>query len=90
MQSISHSSNVLFRVSGPELRTVLSGKAKCPPEYLFNGSMLNLPTEFVYTLNYQLVYVIDWAIEHVEGGMEEQKSLDFGVFVRIAPCIQQG
>jgi BCCIP len=72
-----------------ELTTILSGQTKRPAGFLLHGRMLNLPIEIVNTLHQQLVLDIDWAVEHAEGGIEEQKSLDFGIMIRIAPCIQE-
>lgn len=69
-----------------ELRVILSGTTQRPAGFLLHGRMLNLPLELVLTLHQQLVQDMDWAVEHAEGGKEEQKSLDFGLLVRLAPC----
>ena len=68
-----------------ELETVLSGKTKRPAGFMFHSRMVNLPLELVHVLHQQLVLDMDWAVDNAEGGVEEQKSLDFGAFVRIAP-----
>jgi hypothetical protein len=68
-----------------ELETVLSGKTKRPAGFMLHSRMINLPLELVLVLHQQLVLDLDWAVENAEGGVDEQKSLDFGAFVRIAP-----
>jgi len=73
-----------------ELQVVLSGQTKRPAGFLLHGRMINLPLEIVYELQQQLVLDMDWAVEHAEGGEEERKSLDFGAFVRLAPCQAEG
>ncbi len=73
-----------------EMETVLSGKTKRPAGFLLHGRMINLPLEIVLVLHQQLVMDMDWAVEHAEGGEEERKSLDFGAFVRLAPCTAGG
>eukprot|EP00546_Thalassionema_frauenfeldii_P002661 CAMPEP_0178935078 /NCGR_PEP_ID=MMETSP0786-20121207/24294_1 /TAXON_ID=186022 /ORGANISM="Thalassionema frauenfeldii, Strain CCMP 1798" /LENGTH=336 /DNA_ID=CAMNT_0020613083 /DNA_START=3 /DNA_END=1013 /DNA_ORIENTATION=- len=69
-----------------ELKIVLSGETKRPAGFLLHSRMVNLPLEIVETLHNQLVLDMDWAVENAEGGVEEQKSLDFGAFVRLAPA----
>jgi len=69
-----------------ELETVLSGKTKRPAGFMIHGRMVNLPLEITHVLHQQLVLDMDWAVEHAEGGEDERKSLDFGVFVLMAPC----
>ena len=69
-----------------ELRVILSGSTKRPAGFLLQGRMLNLPIEMVLTLHQQLIQDIDWAVENAGGGKEEQKSLDFGLILRLAPC----
>jgi hypothetical protein len=73
-----------------ELEIVLSGKTKRPAGFLLHGRMINMPMEIVEVLQQQLVKDMDWAVKSAEGGVEEQKSLDFGAFVRLAPCQQEG
>ena len=73
-----------------ELQVVLSGQTKRPAGFLLHGRMINLPLEIVYELQQQLVLDMDWAVEHAEGGEEERKSLDFGAFIRLAPCQAEG
>lgn len=41
--------------------------------------------EIVQVLHEQLVLDMDWAVENAQGGEEEQKSLNFGAFVLLAP-----
>ena len=69
-----------------ELETVLSGKTKRPAGFMLHGRMINMPLEIVEVLHKQLVLDMDWAVENAEGGEAERKSLDFGAFVRLAPC----
>lgn len=69
-----------------ELEVVLSGKTKRPAGFVLHGRMLNLPLEIVEVLQQQLVLDMDWAVEHAEGGVDARKALDFGVFLRLAPC----
>ena len=73
-----------------ELTIVLSGATKRPAGLLLHGRMVNMPLEIVLVLHQQLVLDMDWAIKNAEGGDAERKSLDFGVFVRLAPCQQEG
>ena len=73
-----------------ELQVVLGGTTKRPAGILLLGRMVNLPLEITLELYQQLVKDMDWAVEHAEGGPEERKSLDFGVFIRLAPCQQEG
>ena len=73
-----------------ELEVVLSGKTQRPAGFLLHGRMVNLPLEIVLVLHQQLVLDMDWAVENAEGGEAERKSLDFGVFVRLAPCQKEG
>lgn len=70
----------------PELETVLSGKTKRPAGFFFHERMVNVPLEITEVLHQQLVLDMDWAVENAHGGEEERKSLDFGAFVRMAPC----
>ena len=69
-----------------ELETVLSGKTKRPAGFFFHERMVNVPLEITEVLHQQLVLDMDWAVENAHGGEEERKSLDFGAFVRMAPC----
>jgi BCCIP len=73
-----------------DLELVLSGSTKRPAGLLLHGRMINLPLDITLVLHQQLVLDMDWAVENAEGGEEERKSLDFGAFVRIAPCQQGG
>lgn len=69
-----------------ELETVLSGKTKRPAGFFFQERMVNVPLEITEVLHQQLVLDMDWAVENAHGGEAERKSLDFGAFVRMAPC----
>jgi hypothetical protein len=73
-----------------ELEVVLSGKTKRPAGFFLHGRMINMPLEIVQVLQQQLVLDMDWAVDNAEGGPEERKSLDFGAFVRLAPCQSSG
>lgn len=68
-----------------EMETVLSGTTKRPVGFLLHSRMVNLPLEICEILHQQLVLDMDWAVENAEGGEDERKSLDFGVFIRLAP-----
>mmetsp|Transcript_27143 Transcript_27143/g.56554 ORF Transcript_27143/g.56554 Transcript_27143/m.56554 type:complete len:248 (+) Transcript_27143:514-1257(+) len=74
----------------PEMETVLSGKTKRPAGFFFQERMVNVPMEITEVMHQQLVLDMDWAVENAEGGEEERKSLDFGAFVRLAPCSGSG
>ena len=69
-----------------ELETVLSGKTKRPAGFFFQERMVNVPLEITEVLHQQLVLDMDWAVDNAYGGEDERKSLDFGAFVRMAPC----
>jgi hypothetical protein len=71
-----------------ELTTVLSGKTKRPAAFYLHGRMVNLPLEIVEVLHQQLVMDMDWAVKNAEN--VDRKSLDFGVFVRLAPSYRSG
>ncbi|MGK3742069.1 MAG: hypothetical protein ACI90V_008923 [Bacillariaceae sp.] len=76
-----------------ELDMVLSGNTKRPCGFLFQCRMVNLPLEIVDVLHSQLILDMDHATDKVSknGGSEEQrKSLDYGVFIRIAPTYKEG
>jgi protein BCP1 len=73
-----------------ELEVVLSGKTPRPAGFLLHGRFINLPLEIVYELHDQLVKDMDWAVVNAEGGEAERKALDFGGFVILAPCQQEG
>ncbi|KAL3803714.1 hypothetical protein HJC23_003768 [Cyclotella cryptica] len=73
-----------------ELETVLSGKTKRPAGFFFQERVVNVPLEITEVLHKQLVLDMDWAVENAEGGEDERKSLDFGAFVRLAPCYKSG
>ena len=67
------------------METVLSGKTKRPAGFFFHERMVNVPLEITYVLHQQLVLDMDYAVEHTSDE-KEKKSLDFGAFVRLAPC----
>lgn len=69
-----------------EFETVLSGKTKRPAGFFFHERMVNIPLEITEVLHQQLVLDMDWAVQNAHGGEEERKALDFGAFVRMAPC----
>eukprot|EP00554_Chaetoceros_debilis_P005324 CAMPEP_0194075102 /NCGR_PEP_ID=MMETSP0149-20130528/2130_1 /TAXON_ID=122233 /ORGANISM="Chaetoceros debilis, Strain MM31A-1" /LENGTH=354 /DNA_ID=CAMNT_0038755459 /DNA_START=87 /DNA_END=1151 /DNA_ORIENTATION=+ len=69
-----------------EMETVLSGKTKRPAGMLIHGRMVNLPLEITLVLHEQLILDMDWAVDNAGGGKIEQKSLDFGAFMILAPC----
>ena len=68
-----------------ELTTVLSGKTARPAGFFFMERMVNVPLEITYILHEQLVLDMDYAIQTADDEIE-RKSLDFGAFVRMAPC----
>jgi len=68
-----------------EMETVLSGKTKRPAGFFFQERMVNVPLEITEVLHQQLVLDMDYAVEHADNE-KERKSLDFGAFVRLAPC----
>lgn len=72
-----------------EFEVVLSGKTKRPAGFLLHGRMVNLPLDITLVLHQQLVLDMDWAVDSAEGGESERKSLNFGAFVRLAPCQQE-
>jgi hypothetical protein len=63
----------------------LSGKTKRPAGFFFQERMVNVPLEIVEVLHSQLVLDMDHAVAHADDEAE-RKSLDFGAFVRLAPC----
>ena len=69
-----------------ELETILSGKTKRPAGFMLHSRMVNIPLEITEVLHDQLTQDMDWAVKNAEGGEVERKSLDFGVFVLLAPC----
>lgn len=71
-----------------EMETVLSGKTRRPAGIFMHGRMVNLPLEITHVLHEQLVQDMKWAVEHAEGGEEQRKSLNFGAFVLLAPCLR--
>jgi BCCIP len=73
-----------------ELQVVLSGETRRPAGLLLQARMINVPLEICSVLHEQLILDIDWAMKHAEGGPVEQKSLDFGIIVRLAPCTRGG
>jgi len=68
-----------------EMETVLSGKTKRPAGFFFQERMVNVPLEITEVLHQQLVLDMDYAVDHADNEVE-RKSLDFGAFVRLAPC----
>jgi len=68
-----------------ELTTVLSGQTARPAGFFFMERMVNVPLEITYILHEQLILDMDYAIKTADDEME-RKSLDFGAFVRMAPC----
>lgn len=73
-----------------EMETVLSGKTKRPAGFYFHARMVNTPLEIVEVIQEQLVLDMDWAVKNAMGGEAERKSLDFGVFIRLAPATMDG
>ena len=51
--------------------------------------MVNVPLEITEVLHQQLVLDMDYAVNNADDE-DERKSLDFGAFVRLAPCYKQG
>ncbi|KAL9188175.1 hypothetical protein ACHAXT_006553 [Thalassiosira profunda] len=70
-----------------ELETVLSGKTKRPAGFFFQERMVNVPLEITEVLHQQLILDMDHAVNTADDEAE-RKSLDFGAFVRLAPCYQ--
>lgn len=68
-----------------EMETVLSGKTKRPAGFFFQERMVNVPLEITEVLHHQLILDMDHAVKTADDEAE-RKSLDFGAFVRIAPC----
>ena len=68
-----------------EMETVLSGRTKRPAGFFIQERMVNVPLEITYILHEQLVLDMDYAINNADDEIE-RKSLDFGAFVRLAPC----
>mmetsp|Transcript_27887 Transcript_27887/g.58907 ORF Transcript_27887/g.58907 Transcript_27887/m.58907 type:complete len:384 (+) Transcript_27887:113-1264(+) len=68
-----------------EMETVLSGKTKRPAGFFFQERMVNVPLEITEVLHQQLVLDMDHAVATADDEAE-RKSLDFGAFVRLAPC----
>lgn len=73
----------------PEMETVLSGKTKRPAGFFFQERMVNVPLEITEVLQQQLVLDMDHAVKNARDE-DEKKSLDFGAFVRLAPCYSGG
>ncbi|KAL7458214.1 hypothetical protein ACHAWC_009777 [Mediolabrus comicus] len=72
----------------PEMETVLSGKTKRPAGFFFQERMVNVPLEITEVLHQQLVLDMDHAVKNASD--DDKKSLDFGAFVRLAPCYSGG
>lgn len=70
-----------------ELTTVLSGTTARPVGFFFQERMVNVPLEITLVLHEQLVLDMDYAIDNVSD-MELIKSLDYGAFIRLAPCFK--
>ena len=70
-----------------EMETVLSGKTKRPAGFFFQERMVNVPLEITEVLHHQLILDMDHAVKTADDETE-RKSLDFGAFVRIAPCFK--
>jgi hypothetical protein len=70
-----------------ELTTVLSGTTERPVGFFFQERMVNVPLEITLVLHEQLVLDMDYAIDNVSD-MELKKSLDYGAFIRLAPCFK--
>ena len=68
-----------------EMETVLSGKTKRPAGFFFQERMVNVTLELTGILHQQLVLDMDHAVKNARDE-DEKKSLDFGAFVRLAPC----
>jgi len=73
----------------PEMESVLSGKTKRPAGFFFQERMVNVPLEITEVLHQQLVLDMDHAVKNARDE-DEKKSLDFGAFVRLAPCYSGG
>jgi BCCIP len=70
-----------------DLGMALSGKTNHPAGFFLHGRMINMPMEIVLILHQQLVLDMDWAIDNANVDSDaERKALDFGAFVRLAPC----
>lgn len=69
-----------------ELEVCLSGTTKRPAGFFLHSRMINMPLEIVGVLHEQLVLDMDWAVNNSDGDDTERKALDFGAFVRLAPC----
>lgn len=68
-----------------EMQTVLSGNTARPAGFFFHERMVNVPLEITEVLHQQLVLDMDYAVNNADDE-QERKSLDFGAFVRLAPC----
>lgn len=71
-----------------EMETVLSGKTNRPAGFFFQERMVNVPLEICEVLHKQLVLDMDWAAKNAGGTEAERKALDFGAFIRVAPCLR--
>jgi hypothetical protein len=70
-----------------EMETVLSGRTKRPAGFFFHERMINVPLDITLVLHQQLVLDMDHALENASDE-DERKSLDYGAFVRMAPCFR--
>ena len=68
-----------------EMQTVLSGNTARPVGFFFHERMVNVPMEITEILHQQLILDMDYAVNNADDE-KERKSLDFGAFVRLAPC----
>ena len=71
------------------MQTVLSGNTARPVGFFFHERMVNVPLEITEILHKQLVLDMDYAVNNADDE-KERKSLDFGAFVRLAPCHYTG
>lgn len=72
-----------------EMEVLLSGRTKRPAGFFFQERMVNVPLEIIEVLHQQLVLDMDHAVAHA-ADEAERKSLDFGAFLRLAPCYKGG
>ena len=72
-----------------EMQTVLSGSTARPAGFFFMERMVNVPLEITDVLHDQLVLDMEYAVTSADDDVE-RKSLDFGAFVRLAPCYKSG
>jgi len=68
-----------------EMSALLNKSHARPAGFLIHGRMTNVPLEVVLAMHQQLVLDMDWAVKNAGGGEMEQKSLDFGALILLAP-----